>query len=77
MSVVDEIIREEINSFYDKYIFEYFFAEGIYKFLCYCYNIYTPKKFKCATKKPRANWWHFFSKDLEINDRNKETGQTL
>ena len=27
------------------------------------------KKVKCATKKPRANWWPFFSNDMEINDR--------
>ena len=77
MSVVDEIIRKEMNYFVTKNISEYLFAGSIYKILSYCYNIYTPKKFKCATKKPRANWWPFFSKDLEINDRNKETGQTL
>jgi hypothetical protein len=35
------------------------------------------KKVKCATKKPRANWWPFFSKESEINDRKQKTGQIV
>jgi hypothetical protein len=78
MSVVYEIICEDLDSFNCDYLNLKFSLQNLFteSLIIAIISIHL-KKIKCATKKPRANWWPFFSKDLEINDRKQEARQIV